>query len=469
MVTVPNPLRLASTAGRGTLLAAVLASGMAFLDGTVVNVALPHIGTDLHAGIAGLQWTVNGYLLALAALVLFGGALGDRYGRRRVFLVGVAWFTLASLACGLTTGTGALIAARVLQGCGAALLTPGSLALLQTGFAEQDRARAIGTWSGLSGMAMVAGPFLGGWLIDALSWRWIFFLNAPLAVLAVAATLRYVPADRPAAPAGRFDVAGAAFGAVALGAVTYALVDGGTSRPATVAAVAVAVLAAAGFVLVERHRRDAAMLPPRLFARRQFAAINVVTVFVYAAVSGLSFMLVVELQVVSGYRALAAGTALLPLTLLLLGGSRWSAALGRRIGPRLPLAGGAVLAAAGVLALYRVGPHTRYLPDVLPGAVLAGLGMTLLVAPLTAGVLAAAPDDLAGVASGTSNAVARAGSLLAVAALPLAVGLSGDGYRQPVALDRAYHLAVWWIAGSYLAGALAAGLLVRRPGPAGEP
>jgi EmrB/QacA subfamily drug resistance transporter len=462
---VSEQLTLRSARGRGAVLASTVASGMAFLDGTVVNVALPHIGADLHADLAGLQWTVNAYTLVLASLVLLGGALGDRYGRRRVFLVGVTWFTVASVLCGLSPGVGLLVGARALQGVGAALLTPSSLALLQSSFVDSDRARAIGAWSGLSGVATAVGPFVGGWLIDALSWRWIFFLNVPLAVVAVLAALAWVSEGRAGGRAERFDILGAVLGALGLAGTAYALIQRG-ARVLPAAAVGAAAFVA--FVLVERRRGEAAMLPLSLFRRRQFSVINVVTLFVYAGLGGLTFFLIVELQVVAGFSAVLAGVSLLPLTILLLVGSARAGALSGRIGPRWPLTAGALVAAGGVLLMLRVGPHAGYWVDVLPGAVLIGLGLTLVVAPLTAAVLAAAPTGQSGAASGVSNAVARAGSLLAVAALPLAVGIAGTQYRQPAALDRAFHAALWCCAGLLAVGAVTAGLFVRRPAPVDE-
>ncbi|SCG19586.1 drug resistance transporter, EmrB/QacA subfamily [Micromonospora echinofusca] len=475
MTETAPALRLGTAHGRGTLLAAVLASGMVFLDTTVVNVALPHLGADLDATVAGLQWTVNGYLLMLAAFVLLGGALGDRFGRRRVFLVGVVWFTLASLLCGLAQGTEWLIAARFLQGAGGALLTPGSLSVLQASFHPDDRGRAIGAWSGLSGVSTALGPFLGGWLIDALSWRWIFFLNLPLAVLVLLATLRWVPESRDKAAsrtgtAGRgrrrFDVAGALLGALALAGVTYALIDapvrGFDSVPVLAAALA-GVAGAVAFVLVERRRGDAAMLPTGLFGSRLFSVLNVFTVLVYAALGGFTFFLAVYLQNVVGWSALLTGVALLPMTVLLLVGSARAGALSARIGPRLPLTVGPVVAAAGLVLLRGVDPGASYWRDVLPGVVLFGIGLTLVVAPLTASVLAAVDDRFAGVASGFNNAASRAGGLLAVAALPLLVGLSGAGYAQPAALTDAYRGAMLWCAGLLLAGAAMAVLLVHRP------
>src|SRR3989440_1372541 len=434
---------------------------MAFLDLTIVNVALPHLGRDLHATVSGLQWTVTGYTLTLAAFVLLGGALGDRYGRRRVFLLGVGWFTVASVLCGLSPTIGVLVAVRALQGCGGAMLTPGSLALVQASFDERDRGRAIGAWSGLAGVSTAIGPFVGGWLIDALSWRWIFFLNVPVAAVAVACAARYAPESR-GTPVERFDLLGALLAAAGLGGTTYALIQHAWPP----ALVGLAGLVA--FVVVERRRGDAAMLPPRLFASAQFTALNVVTFFVYAGLSGIAFFLIVELQTVAGYSALVAGTTMLPLTVLLLAGSARVGALASRIGTHWPLAAGAASAGAGGLLLERVGPGASYLLDVLPATALVGLGMMLVVAPLTTAVLAAAPDALTGGASGVSNAVARAAGLLAVATLPFVVGLTGRQYADPRALNLAYHRSLWYSAGLYLLAALLTVVLVAagRPGRA---
>ncbi|MFD2766737.1 MFS transporter [Micromonospora eburnea] len=476
-MTAPAPaLRMGTAAGRGTLLAAILASGMVFLDTTVVNVALPRLGAELKANVADLQWTVNGYLLTLAAFVLLGGALGDRFGRRRIFLLGVAWFAAASMLCGLSQGTGWLIAARFFQGAGGALLTPGSLSVLQASFHSDDRGRAIGTWSGLSGVSTALGPLLGGWLIDALSWRWIFFINLPLAVAVVLAALRWVPESRDVAAARtgakrRFDVVGALLGALGLGGVTYALIDAprGGRSPAVLVSVLVGVLAAVAFVLVERRRGEAAMLPTKLFGSRLFSVLNVFTVVVYAALGGFTFFLSVYLQNGIGWSALLTGLATVPMTLLLLVGSPRAGALSAKIGPRLPLTVGPVVAAGGLLLLRRIGPGASYWVDVLPGVVLFGAGLTLVVAPLTTSVLAAVADRFAGVASGFNNAASRAGGLLAVAALPLLVGLSGTGYEQKAALASAFRGALLWCAGLLLLGAALAGLLVHRPTKGGAP
>jgi EmrB/QacA subfamily drug resistance transporter len=460
-------LELKSAAGRGTLLAAVLASGMVFLDGTVVNVALPALGAELGASVAGLQWTVNAYALTLAGFVLVGGALGDRDGRRRVFLLGLVWFTVASVLCGAARSVEWLIAARALQGVGAALLVPTSLALLEGSFRRDERARAIGAWSGLTGIAAALGPFVGGWLIDSFSWRWIFFINVPLAVVVLFASLRWVVDSRDeTATQHRFDLRGAVLAAAGLGGVSYALVTAGErgwAAPAVIGPGLAGAVLLALFVRDQHRRGSAAMLPTELFAARSFGALNLVTFFIYAGLVGAMFFLVITLQVVGGYSALAAGMSLLPFTVLMALGSERAGAIAARIGPRGPLTVGAALGALGLVLLQRVGPDPAYLADVLPGVLLLALGVTALVAPLTAAVLAAPPERLAGAASGVNNAVARTAGLLAVAALPMVVGLTGSAYADPVALLRSYRGAIWWCAALLVAGAVTAWLSLRPP------
>lgn len=473
-----TPLRRGTAAGRGTLLAAILGSGMVFLDATVVNVALPHIGAEFDAGVADLQWTVDGYLLMLAAFLLLGGALGDRFGRRRVFLLGVLWFTVASLLAALAPTTGFLIAARFLQGAGGALLAPGSLALLQASFHSDDRGRVIGTWSGLAGVSTALGPLVGGWLIDTLSWRYVFLMNLPLAVVVVLAALRWAPESRERAASphqhqqmspsgqGRFDLLGALLGALGLTGVTYALIDATHRGPGALPVLAAALVGLAAWVafwVVERRRGERATLPPALFADRLFAVLNGYTVLVYAALIGQSFFLAVFLQNAAGYSALATGLATVPMTVLLLIGSSRAGALGTRIGPRLPLTVGPLIAAAGLLLLRGITPDGSYWTQVLPGVTLFGVGMTLVVAPLTASVLAAAADRFAGTASGVNNAASRVGGLLAVATLPLLVGLSGGEYDDPAALTAGFRAALLWCVGLMVAAALLAAALVRRP------
>ncbi len=446
----PAPaIRLNGPAGRWVLLATVLGSSMAFLDATVVNVALPTIGRQFGASLGGLQWTVTAYTLTLAGLILLGGALGDRLGRRRVFMVGVGWFALASALCGLAPSIGVLIAARTLQGIGGALLTPGSLAIIQAAFAAEDRPRAVGAWSGLGGVAGAVGPLLGGWIVQTAGWRWVFLLNLPLAVLVIAVAARHVPETSDPSAQGRFDVAGAVLAALALAGITYALIEatsgGGPAGPVTAAVIGLA--AAVVFVRVERHRSRAPdrvppMLPLDVFASRQFTSVNVVTFLVYGAFSGVIFLLVLQLQLVAGFSPLAAGTALLPTTILMLLLSSWAGGLAQRIGPRWPMTAGTATCAVGLLLLTRIGAHASYLADVLPAVVVFGLGLSLTVAPLTATVLASADVRHAGVASGVNNAVARAAGLLAVAGLPALVGLTSAAYHSAAAFGSSFRTAM---------------------------
>jgi EmrB/QacA subfamily drug resistance transporter len=453
-------VRLASSQGKWILLTTVLGSSMALLDSTVVNVALPRIGRDLNTSLGALQWTVNAYLLTLAGLILLGGSLGDRYGRRKIFVLGVVWFAAASLLCGLAPNDIVLIAARALQGIGGALLTPGSLALIQASFHPDDRAKAVGLWSGFGGIGAAIGPFLGGWLVDGPGWRWVFLLNVPLALLCVPVALRHVPESVDGRTHGRFDALGAVLAALTLGFVTYALIDAGTMSLLALAGLATGV----AFVYVERRREDP-MLPLDIFASRQFTALNVVTLCVYGAFGGYFFLTALQLQVVAGYSALAAGTALLPSTVLMLLFSARSGALADKIGPRLPLTVGPLLCATGMMLMLRVGPHANYLTDVFPAVVVMGAGMVTLVAPLTASVLASVDTARAGIASGINNAAARAASLIAVAALPLLAGMGPEAYRSPVRFDAAFDRAMPICAGVLVAGSALAFALVRRPAP----
>ncbi|MGW6685209.1 MFS transporter [Streptomyces sp. NPDC054961] len=461
----PSPgVRLGTPRGRWIVLTTVLGSGMALLDSTVVNVALPRIGQDLDADLAVLQWTVNAYLLTLAGLILVGGALGDRFGRRRIFVLGVVWFAVGSLLCGIAPNAGVLIAARALQGIGGALLTPGSLALIQGSIHPADRARAVGLWSGFGGVGAAVGPFLGGWLVDGPGWRWVFLLNVPVAALCVPIALRHVPESRDPQARGGFDIAGAVLAATSLALITYALIEARSGSPLVLASGVAGVLLAGAFVYVER-RRDNAMVPPDIFASRQFTAVNLVTLCVYAAFGGFFFLVVLQLQVVSGYSALASGAALLPTTALMLLLSARSAELGERIGPRIPLTVGPLLCAAGMLLMLRVGEDASYVRDVLPALLVLGMGMVTLVAPLTAAVLASVDPGRAGLASGINNAAARAAGLLAVAGLPLLAGMGPESYLSADAFDAAFGRAMPWCAGVLVVGAVLAWATVRSPAP----
>ena len=457
-MTSPAALTYASPAGRWVLTATVLGSGVASLDATVVGIALPRIGKDFHTGVASLQWVVTAYTLTLAAFLLLGGTLGDRYGRRRVFAIGVVWFAIASAGCAAAPTAGALIGARALQGIGAALLTPGSLAILQASFAPDDRARAIGAWSGLGGLAAAAGPLVGGYLLAIGSWRLVFLINIPLAAVVLLITRRHVPESKDPTSTGRIDLPGATWAVVALSGLTYALIEGpsfGWSSPSILACIGVGAVAVVLFALVERRSRNP-MLPPRMFAERQFAATNAVTFVLYGALGGVLFLLPVALQQVAGYSPLAAGLSLLPVTVLMLLFSARSGRLASRLGPRLQMSVGPLVAGTGLFLLTRVATDHDYLTGVLPGVLMLGLGLVITVAPLTATAMSSAPGEHAGIASAVNNDVARAGGLIAVAVLPVVSSLTGDAYLHAGEFARGFReagiiCALLCVAGSVIA------------------
>jgi len=461
-------IRLKSRKGRWVLLAAVLGSGIAFLDATVVNVALPTIGKELHATVAQLQWIVNAYTLTLAGLILLGGSLGDRYGRRRVFVLGAIWFAVASALCAAAVDVQLLIAARALEGIGGALLTPGSLAIIQASYLKEDRPKAVGAWSGLGGIAAAVGPFLGGWLVSAASWRWVFLINLPLAAIVVAVAVRHVPETRDETAQGRFDVRGATLAALALAGITYALTEApqpGVSRAAVIVAAVLGLACGAGFMLTERERtrtgNPEAMVPLDVFASKEFTAVNLVTFVVYGGIGVVFFLFVVTLQVVAGYSPIAAGASLLPATLLLLLLSARAGALAQKIGPRIPMTAGLVVLTAGMVLMTRIGLHTSYLTVVLPAVVVFALGLSAVVAPLTATVLATADLRHAGVASGVNNAVARAASLLFVAAIPPLAGLTGNAQSHPLVFLHGFRIAILASAALVACGAVLSFLTIR--------
>ena len=460
--------RVASARGRWILLTTVLGSGIVLMGSTVTNVALPRIGDDFDADLAVLQWTVNAYMLTLAGLILLGGALGDRFGRRRVFLIGVVWFAVASLLCGLAPDTGTLIAARALQGVGGALLTPGSLALIEASFHPDDRPRAVGLWSGFGGIGAALGPFVGGWLVDGPGWRWTFLLTVPLALVCVPIALRHVPESVgvPRSEPGRkqrsvagawhaFDVPGAVLAALALGLGTYALTEAHDQGVAAAVVAGAAVAAGVVFVAVERRSREP-MMPLSLFSSRQFTAVNLTTLCVYAGLGGFFFLTALQLQIVVGYSALEAGAAMLPNTLVMLLFSSHAGELARRSGPRLPLTVGPLVCAVGMMLMLRVGAGASYLTDVVPALLVIGAGMVMTVAPLTVTLLSSVDGSNAGVASGINNAAARAAGLVAVAALPLLVGMGEDAYRSGTAFDASFDRAMPLCAALLCAGALLA-------------
>lgn len=456
--TRASGVHFGSAAGRWVLAATVLGSGIAQLDATVVNVALPAIGRDLNAQASGLQLVVSAYSVTLAALILLSGSLGDRVGRKRVFVVGVVWFTVASALCAAAPKPEMLIAARALQGIGGALLTPGSLAIIQAAFRPADRAKAIGAWSALGGVAAAVGPVFGGYLVQAVSWRAIFLINVPLGCLVAWLALRHVPESRDPSASGRLDYAGATAATLGLAGTTYAIVEGpnrGWTSGVVLVAATLGVIAIVSFVLVERRTANP-MLPLEVFSSRQFTSANAVTFVVYTALGGVFFLLVIVLQTALGYSPLAAGAAALPVTAIMLALSSASGALAQRIGPRLPLTVGPLVIAVGMVLMTRIGPGTPYGTVVLPAVVVFGLGLAATVAPVTAAALAAADQRRAGLASGVNNAVARTAGLLAVALLPPLAGLTGDAFQSPPAITAGFHTAMLISAGLAAAGGVLA-------------
>jgi EmrB/QacA subfamily drug resistance transporter len=457
-------LEFGTSRGRWVIAAAVLGSGIAGLDATVVGIALPTIGRAFHSGVGTLQWVVSGYSLTLAAFLLLGGSLGDRLGRKRIFSIGIIWFALASVCCGIAPNAGVLIVARVLQGVGGALLAPASLAILQASFRPEDRGRAIGAWSGLGGVATAAGPLLGGYLILA-SWRWIFFINIPVSIGVLILTARHVPETRDPSTAGHVDAVGAGLAVLFLAGLTYGLIEGpghGWTDPTVLVSLIAAALAGPAFVLVE-HGKVNPMLPLGVFRTRQFSGANAVTFIVYGALGGALFLLPIELQLVSHYSPLTSGLALLPVTVIMLVFSARSGQLAARIGPRLQMTFGPVVVGAGLLLLTRATHSGNYAVEVLPAVVVFGVGLAITVAPLTATAMAAAPAEHAGVASAVNNVVARAAGLLAVAILPLLSGITGAAALAPHHLAMGFRVAVVIAGLTCAAGGLLAAATIRNP------
>ena len=458
-------LVLTSAAGRWVVLATVLGSALAGIDATVVTLALPTIGRDLGATFAGLQWTITGYTITLASLILLGGVAGDRFGRRRVFLVGTIWFATASLLCAIAPSVELLIAARVLQGIGGALLTPASLAVIEAVFRPQDRAAAVGTWAGFSGVAGALSPFVGGWLLGLGSWRWVFVVNIPVAAVVVLVAIRHMPETRDESAVGRrLDWIGAAAVTCFLGALTYGLIEArsGGQHFTTLAAGVLAVVGLVAFVRIETSS-PAPLLSPSLFRIRQFCAANATTFLAYGAIGVFFFLVVLQLQVVVGWSPLASGASLLPVTAITLSLSRLSGRIAQRVGPRPQMTAGPLVCGVGVLLALRITAGAGYLTDVLPAVTVFGLGLATMVAPLTSTALSSVPASHAGVASGFNNAVARTGSLLAIAAVPVAAGITGDALSDPIVFASGYRTSMLVCAVLFAGGAVIAAAWIRRP------
>jgi EmrB/QacA subfamily drug resistance transporter len=458
-------LRYRSAQGRWVLAAMILGSSVAGIDSTVVAVALPAIGRNLHVGFQDLQWTVMSYTLTLASLILLAGSLSDRWGRRRVFLIGLGWFTLASVLCAAAPGIGWLIAARAVQGIGGALMTPASLAIIEAAFQPDDRTHAIGTWAGFSGVSSAIAPFLGGWLLEAGSWRWIFLINVPVAAAVAWMTQRHVPESRDTSVSGSADWPGALAGVAALATITYAIIvlpGGGVSSPRFVAAAVLAVGSSVTFAVTE-WRKSHPMLPPAIFRPAQFRAANAVTFVVNGALGGFAFVFIPALEIIAGYSPVVAGSALVPVTVVTLLLSGASGQLAQRIGPRPQLVAGCLLCTVASTLAVRLGPHAGYWTVVLPVALLFGLGLASLLPPLTATAMNSAPDSLAGLASGVNNAVARVAGLLWIAALPPITGLTGAAYTDPAQFQSSFVQISWICAAAFACAAVLSAIFITGP------
>jgi EmrB/QacA subfamily drug resistance transporter len=451
---------------RLTLVAAILGSAVAAVDGSIVNVALPAIERDLGGGLPAQQWVANAYLLALGSLILIGGSLGDIYGERRVFALGVGAFGVLSVACALAPTVEVLIAARALQGAAGALLTPSSLAIIVAAFAPKERGAAIGSWTAWGGIAFIAGPLVGGWIVDQVSWRWIFALNVPLVLVTLALIRAAVP--RTARVLGRrVDVVGAALCVLGLGGVVFALIEQpryGWGSPAIYLPLAAGLLAFSAFLAYER-RASEPMLELALFARRNFSVSNVETLTLYAGIGILFFFLTIFLQQVADYSAVASGLTTVPVTLVMFALSRRFGALADRFGPRFFMGAGPLIAAAGVLMLLRVGMDVSFVADLLPALLLFALGLSFTVAPLTATVLADADESDAGIASAVNNAVARVAGLVGVPFVGVLISgsLAGDTFAANTGSVDAFHQVIAICAVLVAAGGVAGALGIVNP------
>ncbi len=455
-----------SAQGRWVVAAMIVGSSVAGIDSTVVVVALPAIGRNLHVGFEALQWTVTSYTLTLASLILLAGSLSDRWGRRRVFLVGLGWFTLASVLCAAAPGIGWLIAARAVQGIGGALMTPASLAIIEATFQSDDRTHAIGTWAGFSGVSSAIAPFLGGWLLEAGGWRWIFLINVPVAAVAAWMTQRHVPESRDTSASGKADWPGALACVTALAAITYAIIvlpSGGVRSPRFAAAAVLGAVSSVAFAVAER-RESRPMLPFAIFRPAQFRAANAVTFVVNGALGGFAFVFIPALEIIAGYNPVVAGSALVPVTAVTLLLSGASGRLAQRIGPRPPLVAGCVVCAVASVLAVRIGSHANYWTVVFPLALLFGFGLAALLPPLTSSAMNSAPDSLAGLASGVNNAVARVAGLLWIAALPPITGLTGAVYTDPAQFRSSFGQISWICAAAFACAALLAATFITGAG-----
>jgi EmrB/QacA subfamily drug resistance transporter len=459
---------MGTTQGRWVIAATVLGSGVAFLDGSVVNTALPSIQRTFDASLAGQQWVVTSYLLALGSLLVLGGALGDLYGRRRVFVIGLVGFSITSIACGLAPNLEILIGARVLKGVSAALVVPGSLAMLSAVFDPEDRAQAIGSWSGLASVSTALGPFLGGWLIDTASWRWVFLINPVLAGAAIVISIRFVPETQSSglqpsgllpsrSPRTRLDIPGALTLSIGLGGVVYSLIEGPTNDwpmlPIISAVIGIALLGA--FLFVET-KTEHPMVPLSLFRSRVFAGTTAATFMIWGALAAVFFLVTIHLQNNLGYSALEAGAATIPVTIVLLFSSR-SGELAQRIGARLPMIIGSAVIALGFAVLSIINPGVTYLSSVFPGVIVFALGLVITVAPLTATALGSVDPERAGIGSAINNAVSRIAGLLAIAVLPTLAGITGT---QGASLEAGFGTAMWICAGLSMTGSLICALTI---------